>query len=402
MNGGSPLRKTRVVQRHLALHRVSFNGRRTFYPKFATKGVVLMKLGLLLPFLMLPALAGAADVDLSMIPERPLIEVSAAQQLLNFDVVLQNNTKEELEVSLFELTALDANGELISQKRLDTNGMSILTLPNRVVKAGGKIVLFNPLYAWDKDTQLGQIRVHVALDSGDVSKKYHAALDLQPLRYENKSKLILPITGRALIHDGHDYYSHHRRLDVTGGMTTAIGVKTNMTRYAYDFVIVDEAGKMYRGDGGKNEDWYGFGSPIVAPADGVVVAMGDGQLDNTKSKKNLEMNFEAFMKNHYLPFGNYVMIDHQNGEFSFFAHLKNGSVAVKKGDSVKQGQKFGEMGFSGDAFLVHLHYQLQSNDHWGEGLPSYFHDYERFVGGKFLPVSRGQIDSGDVVKSTRK
>ena len=69
--------------------------------------------------------------------------------------------------------------------------------------------------------------------------------------YSSKSPIIIPMglfaepwvdrRGRAFVHDGHDYYSHHRRLDVTGGMTTAIGVKTNMTRYAYDFVIVDEA-----------------------------------------------------------------------------------------------------------------------------------------------------------------
>lgn len=360
-----------------------------------------MKRSLLLLLILLPALVRAADVELSTIPQRPLIEVSEAQQLLNFDVVLQNNTKEELEVSVFELTALGAKGEFIAQKRLDTNGMGILTLTNRVVKPGGKIVLFNPLYAWDKSIQLGRMRVDIALDSGDVSKKYHASLDLHPLQYQNKSKFILPVTGRAFVHDGHDYYSHHRRLDITGGMTTAIGVKTNMTRYAYDFVIVDEAGKMFRGNGEKNEDWYGFGSPIVAPAGGVVVAMSDGQPDNTKSKKNLEMSVEAFMKNNNLPFGNYAIIDHQNGEYSFFAHFKNGSVMVKKGDTVKQGQKIGEMGFSGDAFLVHLHYQLQSNDHWGEGLPSYFHDYERYVGGKFLPVKRGQIDSGDVVKSLR-
>jgi hypothetical protein len=341
----------------------------------------------------------ADGVGLTTIPERPLIEIAEAQQILNFDIVLQNDTKEELEVSLFELTALGPKGELIAQKRLDTNGMSILTLTNRVVKAGEKIVLFNPLHNWDERIPLNRIRVDVALDSGDGAKKYRAALELQPLRYENKSRLILPVTGRAFVHDGHDYYSHHRRLDVTGGMTTAIGVKTNMMRYAYDFVIVDEAGKMYRGDGEKNEDWYGFGSPVLAPAAGVVVAAGDGALDNTKSKKNLEMTFESFMKNNRLPFGNYAIIDHRNGEYSFFAHFKNGSVTVRNGDTVKQGQKIGEMGFSGDAFLVHLHYQLQSDANWGEGLPSYFHDYERYAGGQFLPVKRGQLDSGDVVRS---
>ena len=360
-----------------------------------------MKLALLL-LVLFPALVQAADVDLSAIPDQPLIEVSQSQQILNFDIVLQNNTKEELEVSKFELTALGANGELIAQRRLDTNGMSILTLPNRVVKPGEKIVLFNPLHSWAADLPLGRMRVDIALDSGEASQKYHAALDLRPVRYENKSSLILPVTGRAFVHDGHDYYSHHRRLDVTGGMTTAIGVTTNMTRYAYDFVIVDEAGRMFRGDGEKNEDWYGFGTPIVAPAAGVVVAMSDGQPDNTRSKKNLQMSMEGFMKNHQLPFGNYAIIDHRNGEYSFFAHFRNGSVKVKTGDTVIQGQKIGEMGFSGDAFLVHLHYQLQRNDHWGEGLPSYFHDYERYVGGKFVPVAIGQVDSGDVVQSTRR
>ena len=354
---------------------------------------------LLLAFL--PAAADAGTIDLTTLPSQPLIEVSDSAQILNFDVMLQNNTQESLEVSRFELTVLGPAGELVAQRRLDTNGMGILTLANRVVEPGAKIVLFNPLHSWAKDLPMGRLRLDIGLDAGEESEKYQASLELHPLVYENKSALILPVTGRAFIHDGHDYYAHHRRLDVTGGMTTAIGVSTNMTRYAYDFVIVDEAGRMYRGDGENNEDWYGFGTPVVAPAAGVVVAMSDGQADNTKSKKNLQLTMEGFMANHNLPFGNYVILDHQNGEFSFFAHFRNGSVAVKQGDQVAQGQKIGEMGFSGDAFLVHLHYQLQRDANWGEGLPSYFQDVERYVGGRFVPVAGGQIDSGDVVRSTR-
>lgn len=94
----------------------------------------------LLLLILLPALVRAADVELSTIPERPLIEVSEAQQILNFDVVLQNNTKEELEVNLLELTPLSAKSELVAQQRLDTNGMSILTLTNRVVKPVAKAI----------------------------------------------------------------------------------------------------------------------------------------------------------------------------------------------------------------------------------------------------------------------
>ncbi|HET6431255.1 M23 family metallopeptidase [Dyella sp.] len=360
-----------------------------------------MKYALLL-LALLPALAMAGEVDLAQLPAQPLIEVRANQQIVNFDVLLTNNTAEELEVSRYQLTVLGPKGEMVAQRRLDTNGMGILTLPNRVVKPGEKVVLFNPLYSWGKDVPLGTMRLDIALDAGETSEKVLATLDLHPRRYENHAKLILPVTGRTFIHDGHDYVSHHRRLDVTGGMATALGIDTNMTRYAYDFVIVDEKGRMYRGDGEKNEDWYGFGTPVVAPADGVVVAMSDGQPDNTKSHKALKLSMEAFMANHNLPLGNFVILDHGHGEFSTFAHFKNGSVAVKKGEHVRQGQQIGQMGFSGDAFLVHLHYQLQRDANWGEGLPSYFSDVERFDGSRFVPVADGQIDSGDVVRSTRR
>ena len=44
--------------------------------------------------------------------------------------------------------------------------------------------------------------------------------------------------------------------------------------------------------------------------------------------------------------GNYVVLDHGNGEFSYFAHMSPGSVRVKKGEHVQQGQQIGEIGFA--------------------------------------------------------
>jgi murein DD-endopeptidase MepM/ murein hydrolase activator NlpD len=80
--------------------------------------------------------------------------------------------------------------------------------------------------------------------------------------------------------------------------------------------------------------------------------------------------------------------------------MKQGSVRVKVGDRVKQGQQIGEMGFSGDAITVHLHYQLQRDAVWGEGVPTHFRGLRRFVGGKWVPLCSGFVDSGDVVEST--
>jgi murein DD-endopeptidase MepM/ murein hydrolase activator NlpD len=55
-----------------------------------------------------------------------------------------------------------------------------------------------------------------------------------------------------------------------------------------------------------------------------------------------------------------VLIDHENGEYSLLVHMKPGSVLVRSGDRVKQGQKVGAIGFAGDSIFPHLHYSLMS------------------------------------------
>jgi murein DD-endopeptidase MepM/ murein hydrolase activator NlpD len=52
--------------------------------------------------------------------------------------------------------------------------------------------------------------------------------------------------------------------------------------------------------------------------------------------------------------------NHGNSEFSVMMHMREGSVTVKAGQHVTQGQVIGRLGNSGDSFGPHLHYQLQS------------------------------------------
>jgi murein DD-endopeptidase MepM/ murein hydrolase activator NlpD len=94
------------------------------------------------------------------------------------------------------------------------------------------------------------------------------------------------------------------------------------------------------------------------------------------------------------------VLDHGNGEFSYFAHMRPGSVRVKKGDHVTQDQQIGEIGFAGDAFIPHLHYMLMDGPDIlkAEGLPSYFRNFRRVLGSKLIDVQRGQIDSGDIIE----
>ncbi|HEX2835353.1 MAG TPA: M23 family metallopeptidase [Thermoanaerobaculia bacterium] len=333
---------------------------------------------------------------LTTLPATPLIETARGGQSLNFDLVLENDGETKLVIDQIEATVLDANGAMVTQRRVQGNGASILTIPRREVEPHKKLVIFNPFHTFESDLALSSIRYDVTFEDGSKT-----SITVAPKKYEQKTNLMLPVSGRVFVHDGHDFYSHHRRLDVTGDMTTALGINANMTRYAYDFVLVDGKGSMHRGSGEENEEWYGWGSPILAPADGVVVRAAGDRADSTKAKP-VQLDFQSVLEDLTLIFGNFALIDHGNGEFSMLAHMKQGSVTLEPGDRVKRGQKVGEMGRSGDAMFPHLHYQLQRDAHFGEGLPSYFRDYKRFTGASWVRVALGQIDTGDVVETTKR
>ena len=331
-------------------------------------------------------------VTISTIPPTPLIETTKSGQAVNFDLLITNDSAAAVTIDAIEATVLNEEGAMVLQRRLAANGASIETVPNREIAPGAKLVVFNPFPEFESDIPLHAIRYDVT--TGETT----STIVVKPQPYVQKTDLILPLQGRVFVHDGHDFYSHHRRLDITGGMTTALGVTSNMTRYAYDFTIVDGEGRMHRGDGEKSEDWPGFGQPVRAPGAGVVVKSAGDRFDGAK---RTPLTMEGVLADITLIFGNFVVIDHGSGEFSVLAHMREGSVTVKPGDRVRQGQKIGEIGWSGDAMFPHLHYQLQRDASLGEGLPSYFRDYRRFTGTSFKRVARGQIDTGDVVEATR-
>lgn len=346
-----------------------------------------MKASLALFLCLFPLSAHAAKI--TVLPETPLIERGRGAQILNFDFLIENDGAAAVKIEQIEMSVVRADGSLVLQRRLAQNGDSISTLPQRTIEPGAKVVIFNPFYELPDDVALTTL--HYEFSIADAQP---IVVDVHPRVYRAKTELTLPLGGRVFVHDGHDFYSHHRRLDITGGITTALHIETNMTRYAYDFCVVDEKGRMHTGTGEKPEDWFGFGKPVLATADGVVVKAVDAAADH------IEFNpkFEDVLKDVLTIGGNYVVIDHGNGEFSLFMHMKRGSVAVKPGDRVKRGQKLGEVGWSGDAMFPHLHYQFQRDNYLGEGLPSYFREARRFNGTAFVPAMNGQVDTGDVIR----
>ncbi len=70
-------------------------------------------------------------------------------------------------------------------------------------------------------------------------------------------------------------------------------------------------------------------------------------------------------------YGNYVQVEYSNGYTSIYAHLKD--VYVKKGQNIKKGEAIGYMGDTGNAYGVHLHFELRKNKNYSSCIdPTYY------------------------------
>jgi murein DD-endopeptidase MepM/ murein hydrolase activator NlpD len=176
-----------------------------------------------------------------------------------------------------------------------------------------------------------------------------------PSSYKCKADYILPFEGTWVV--------------VNGGVTEEFSHSWDIynQRFAYDFVILDEHGKTHHKELTNPQNYYCYGLKILAPANGTVVHIenrcDDSRIDGKK----------AYCDSRHIA-GNHIVIKHADDEFSFLAHLKKGSIVVKKGDVVTQGQHIASCGNTGNSSEPHLHFQLQNSKSFftSVGLPIEF------------------------------
>lgn len=61
-------------------------------------------------------------------------------------------------------------------------------------------------------------------------------------------------------------------------------------------------------------------------------------------------------------YGNFVKIKQNNGKTALYAHMKYGSVNVKKGQQIQKGEIIGTIGETGNAYGKHLHLEIQNQN----------------------------------------
>jgi len=185
----------------------------------------------------------------------------------------------------------------------------------------------------------GTLDVLISLNSNNEINGFyispHKPSDLPQLE-RNTTKMILPFNEVWFV--------------FWGGTTVANNyhVAHENQKYAYDILMVKE-GKSYHGNSKKNDSYYVFGKEVIAPCNAKVVKVITGVHDNIPGDLNPKQLT-----------GNTIVLETDNKEYLLFAHLKEKSIIVQKGQVVKKGDLLALCGNSGNTTEPHLHLSLQN------------------------------------------
>jgi len=188
--------------------------------------------------------------------------------------------------------------------------------------------------------------------------------------YTQHTSLVYPFRGNGIV----------MQAGVTNG-----GHRNPSGHYAVDGLGLDENWSVSApGEANRNEDYRGWGRTLIVPADGVVVRAVWERPDQPAAGVSDPHYYADGFPDGGDP-GNHLVIDHGDGEFSMIAHFQAGSMLVRPGAKVRQGQPIGKLGNSGDTTGPHVHYQLQAGPDWeaSDALPYKFSNISAF------PLVRG-------------
>lgn len=141
-------------------------------------------------------------------------------------------------------------------------------------------------------------------------------------------------------------------------------------KYALDIVKLNSWGLRARGLLPKSPiDYFILGEPIFSPTEGTILEAVDGLEDLNPPDRDPQN-----------PAGNHIVIQPKGTDlYILLAHLQKGSISVKPGEYVKQGQQLGCAGNSGNTSEPHLHIHCATITgegfvRGGEGVPLTFNE----------------------------
>lgn len=132
-----------------------------------------------------------------------------------------------------------------------------------------------------------------------------------------------------------------------GGAHRASGLAVNggiyfAQRFAIDWMRLDDAGRLVKGDPADVHNYADYGADVIAVADGKVVSTLNTLEDQHPGKLPDPATITIANVD-----GNHVVLDLGNGVFAFYAHMQKGSVLVVPGQTVKRVRSWASLAIRG-------------------------------------------------------
>lgn len=133
---------------------------------------------------------------------------------------------------------------------------------------------------------------------------------------------------------------------------------------AYNYLFPVNNGGAIAFGYGYSESYGGThnGIDIHSSGDDTIYAACDGVVEATANSCP-HVSIWPTKCEHYNTFGNYIRIGNSDGTKAYYGHLKQNSLLVSAGQSVKRGQAIASMGSSGYSSGKHLHFELRKSNY---------------------------------------
>ncbi len=248
---------------------------------------------------------------------------------------------------------------------MPTPGSGATAKDARVIEPGGRSVIFVWIDLQPNRSLPTSLKHRIVFSPAADSAADTTLESFQvPVSQDSVPTLAPPFNGGTwLAGDGPSNNSNHRR-----AITAIDGHIYSAERFAIDWVKVGPNGDSRR-DGAthnKNDDWWGWGEPVLAVADGEITEVVDGIPDNTpRVLPPVTLDNIA---------GNHVILQIAPNRYVSYAHLQSASIKVRLHDRVHRGDVLALLGNSGNTTGAHLHLQVTDRNSvlQSQGLPFVF------------------------------
>jgi len=236
-----------------------------------------------------------------------------------------------------------------------------------VVAAGGSAIIFVNV-VFDDEKQIPKELVHrIQYQLAGAKNKGEESITSAPLAVVQKPpiRIASPLAGgKWIAAGGYCGKLGHRRaiFPIDNHLVAA-------QKYAIDWIVADDKNITREGDLSSVTASKCYGLPIYAALAGKVVGVYSSLPDQ---------KFGVASGDKYHPGGNSITIEAEPGIYTFYAHLKPGSILVHEGDVVKQGQQLASLGNSGNSDGPHLHFHITEGPEplGAEGIPYVFEEFD--------------------------